>query len=170
MSWWNHKSKPDDPPEFVYGKPGTSVEVTIVDGKVLTEVIVPETTPPDPEPDLATKPKDIVGYCFGYACPKKHLFSTFESVTVDGYKERRACQQCGAVAKPAVVKRTAEPQWGNRAHIAIYDRNPKPNWGWFNAFWQGAGSLYSGWVNDPDLIWTKYEFVHYLETPKRRKK
>jgi len=126
-------------------------------------VIVP---PKDPEPDLSTKPKDIVGYCFGYVCPKKHVHGTFDGTTTDGYKERRACNECGKVAKPAVIKRIAEAAWDNRAYPTVYDRNPKPNWGWYNSYVSGLGKT----MNFGDTLWTNHEFVHYLDTPTRRKK
>lgn len=117
-------------------------------------VIVP---PKDPEPDLSTKPKDIVGYCFGYVCPKKHVNSTFENITVDGYKERRACQTCGAVAKPAVIRRVAEGLWQDWGSYDFFAKKHVSNWGWRQ------------WYSR-NYLWTKSEFVHYLDTPGRRKK
>ena len=111
----------------------------------------------DPEPDLSTKPKDIVGYCFGYVCPKKHVGSTFENITIDGYKERRACQTCGAVAKPAVVKRTAEARWEASRGIFSWWQNYRAPAGRYS-----PASLFTQY--------TRYEFVHYLDTPTRRKK
>jgi len=164
MTWWNHKTKPGEPEVIVStGKLG---EIIPCDAPK-NVVVVP---PKDPEPDLSTKPKDIVGYCFGYVCPKKHVGKTFESVTVDGYGERRACQECGGVGKPAVVKRIAEPQWGNTAHPDLLDPNPKPRWGWYNCYWKYLGWLLSKWANDEGMYWTRYEFVHYLDTPRRKKK
>lgn len=110
--------------------------------------------PPDPEPDLSTKPADIIGYCFGFACPKKHVQNTFESVTVDGYKERLACNACGAVAKPCVVKRIAEATWRDWQNSLYrgYSGVSNPYWGW------GQTSMYNG-----RIMWTRYEFFHYLE-------
>lgn len=114
--------------------------------------------PPAPEPDLSTKPKDIVGYCFGFACPKKHVQFTFESITVDDFKRRQACDTCGAVAKPAVVKRIAPPEW-----VA----SGKGMWRQYYLLNMG-GSL--AWEDKTKPRWSVYEFFHYLETPKRRKK
>lgn len=133
-------------------------QVELINTKALKEAEKPK----DPEPDLSTKPKDLVGYCFGYVCPKKHVNSTFENISVDGYKERRACQTCGGVAKPAVVQRTAEARWldlGDR-FAAIYHPQPyEPSWGWTLYRWRLA-----------DINWTAHKFVHYLDTPTRRKK
>lgn len=66
---------------------------------------------PDPPPNLSTKPPDKVGYCFGYVCPQKHIGDTFDEITVDGYKERRLCQECGEVSQPAILKWFSEYQW-----------------------------------------------------------
>lgn len=120
---------------------------------------VPLNVPPKPpEPDLSTKPKDIVGYCFGFACPKKHVQFTFESITVDDFKRRQACDTCGAVAKPAVVKRIAPPEW-----VA----SGKGMWRQYYLLNMG-GSL--AWEDKTKPRWSVYEFFHYLESPKRRKK
>lgn len=122
--------------------------------------IVPVTPEPKPEPDLSTKSDDIVGYCFGFACPKKHVQNTFESVTVDGYKERRACNICGAVAKPCVVKRIAEATWMDcqRPGMMLYGSyTPAYRWNQFSTY-------------DGITLWNRFEFFHYLETPKKRKK
>jgi hypothetical protein len=167
MAWWNKNSKPDDEPDpnevnLVYGEPGTIIPCDNPENAVVI--------PKDPEPDLSTKPKDVVGYCFGYACPKKHVQNFFESVTVDGYKERKACQTCGGVSKPAVIKRTAKAQWGNKAQPHPLDIHPKPRWGWYNSYWNYVGKTISSWPTDKDMLWTKHEFVHYLESPRRRKK
>ncbi len=163
MAFWNRTSKPEyKVPECVYGRPGQVIQCD--DPKEV--VIVPE----DPEPDLSTKPRDVVGYCFGFVCPKKHVFGTFENISIDGFKERKVCQTCGGVGKPATVKRTAEAQWGDTTYRGRPDIDGEPKWEWFNAYWKGMGRLYSAWAGDAELIWTKYEFVHYLESPKRRKK
>lgn len=172
MAWWNRSSKPEDEipikdPSVVKLKFGDSVRSQIIEakpGQVITvddpkEVVI---APKDPEPDLSTKPKDVVGYCFGYVCPKKHVQQPFESITLDGYKERRACQTCGGVSKPATVRRTAEPRWEDTSIVNIFERNPNPSWGWTT--WQPRDWPWS------QTWWTKYEFVHYLESPKRRKK
>ena len=155
MSWFKQcGTLSDDPLVMLEDRPGTIIQRD----KPEDVVIVP---PKDPEPDLSTKPKDIVGYCFGYVCPKKHVNSMFENITVDGYKERRACQTCGGVAKPAVIRRTAEAQWNNRNEISMFERNPEPNWGWSQTY---------GYYSNFETMWTQLEFVHYLDTPTRRKK
>jgi len=157
MTWWNRK-----PPADVEAL-GRPVEdpVDLEALKTLAEPESPKSEPPPP--DLSTKPKDIVGFCFGYVCPKKHVNSTFENIMVDEYKERRACQMCGGVAKPAVVKRTAEAKWENRDSSFRWQRPAKPDWRWSHYY------NLSGFVPN-STRWTEYEFVHYLDTPKRRKK
>ncbi len=156
MTWWNSKSKPED-------------EISDPEQTIGSYVFLPSTTlkslppvPPTsrPEPDMSTKPKDVVGYCFGYVCPKKHVNSPFENITVDGYKERRACNTCGGVAKPAVVKRTAEAVWMNIS-------SPSPFCTKLSSFFSWTQKP---WFNDYNIVWTKYEFVHYLDTPKPRKR
>ena len=171
MAWW-HRKFPDDGwtskvseaplPEIVEAKPGEIIPCD--DPKKV--VIVPK----DPEPDLSTKPKDVVGYCFGYACPKKHVFGTFETISIDGFKERRVCQKCGGVGKPATVKRTAEARWGYLSRRDSFTGTAtNSGWGWFNYYWKYIGRSYHSYPAS-DLYWTNHEFVHYLESPKRRKK
>jgi len=154
MSWFRSTKEP----EILVGNPDDAIPCD----DPTTAVIV---SPPDPEPDFATKPEDVVGYCFGYVCPKKHVNSTFDNITVDGYKERRACQTCGGIAKPSVVKRTAEAQWGD-CWYPSYALKAKPDWRWYNSFISGFGKS----QGLGDILWTKYQFVHYLDTPKPRKK
>ena len=162
MAWWHKTSKPEDE-IIVYEKPG---QIAPCDDPQKVIII-----PKDPEPDLSTKPKDVVGYCFGFVCPKKHVFGTFETISIDGFKERRVCQTCGGIGKPATVKRTSESQWGSfERYEPFAGLVNKGKWGWFNAHWKGMGKLYSAWAGDKDIYWTKHEFVHYLESPKRRKK
>jgi hypothetical protein len=192
MAWWNRKSKPEDEdqdPEATIGsynfpppttiplppKPTPAPDSKPDLGNHTQEVKehlekVGIVVPKDPEPDLSTKPADVVGYCFGFVCPKKHVSKPFESITTDSFKERRVCQICGGVAKPATVKRTAEPRWSNCARPRVYGLSPEPDWRWNNAYWSGIGSTYSTSSNDKNMIWTKHEFVQYLEIPKRRKK
>ena len=158
MTWWNRKSKPNDEPEVLVGSPGECIPCH----NPQTTVVIP---PPDPEPDLSTKPKDIVGYCFGYVCPKKHVNSLFETISVDGYKERRVCQTCGGVAKPATVKRISEARWVNHDRSSDYRLPPDPDWKWRHNYFVGGYSAANMMIQ-----WTKYEFVHYLDTPKTRRR
>ena len=138
--------------------------------KAMEEMRVPPEPPKDPESDLSTKPDDIVGYCFGYACPKKHTFGFFDSITLEGYNVRKPCPTCGGVSKPAVVKRTAEARWTDLARPSMWEENPEPKWGWYNSYSSGFGKSI-GWG---ETCWTRYEFVHFLDSPKpaakRRKK
>lgn len=168
MAWWHRDKRLDAGwtskvseaplPEILEAKPGEIIPCD--DPK---EVVI---VPKDPEPDLFTKPKDVVGYCFGYVCPKKHVGEKFDNITVDSYKERRVCQTCGSVSKPAVVKRTAEARWGDVAYRGfVYDKQAE--WGWYNSC-TDSGRL--GCWAPMNAYWTKHEFVHYLESPKRRKK
>jgi hypothetical protein len=111
------------------------------------------------EPNLSTKPKDIIGYHFGFVCPKKHVNTTFESITAEGYSERRVCQTCGAITKPATVKRTAEAQWENRDHSYRWGLLPSPKWSWSHYY-----NLSNGYLS---TRWTKHEFVRFLDSPKK---
>ena len=159
MSWWN-RTKPVEP-EIIEARAG---EIVPCDDPQ-NVIIVP---PKEPEPDLSSKPKDIVGYCFGYVCPKKHVGETFDNLSVDGFGQRRACQTCGAVAKPATVRRTAEARWANLARPDMNEPKPEPNWGWYNSYVPYFGKS----LNCGNRLWTHYKFVHYLDTskPARRKK
>jgi hypothetical protein len=159
FKWKNKKT------EVVVGSPG---EVIPCDNPVNMVVFPKEPEVrcgfPIVEPDLSTKPKDIVGYCFGYACSKKHVDMYFDSITVDGYKERRVCQKCGGVSKPAIVKKVAEAVWrdyGIKSWVSLKDTfcatGPwTPHWYW-KQFWRG------------EIGWTSYSFIRFLE-PDRRKK
>lgn len=167
MTWWNRKSKPDDEirdPEKSFG--GTySVPADRLVGGTLPEAPggVPYSPEPstDPEPDLSTKPADIVGFCFGYACPEKHVMSFFESITTNEFNQRRACQKCGEVSRPAVVKRTAEPRWTDRSKSSRYGRDTGPDWGWYIRH----NSTFGLSLNFGDPIWNKFEFVRFLDDP-----
>lgn len=151
MTWWN-KSRPSDKSEILVGVTGECLPCE--DPKNV--VVIP---PPGPPPNLSTKPADKVEYCFGYVCPKKHVSSTFENITIAGYEERRACQVCGEVAKPASVKKIAEAQWEN-----VYGDG---EWSWRQNL-VGPKNGYSPvwWFTR----WTRYKFVHYLDEPKPVKK
>lgn len=151
MTWWDRKSKPEDPPEFVYGKPGTSIPATDPQHALVF-------MPSDPEPDLATKPEDAVGYCFGYACPEGHVGKTLDCV-VGPADSRMICQTCGKVSKLAVVRRTAEYRWRKAMRRYELFGPPSFEWGWFNSWLTGCG-LAQG---IGDLIWTKYEVVRFLD-------
>jgi len=161
MAFWHGRNRKE--PEVIV-LPDAPWPGTIIPCNDPENVVIKVDPPKDPEPDLATKPKDIVGYCFGYACPKKHVNSTFENITVDGYKERRACQTCGAVAKPAVVKRIAEARWIDYHKFSLWGTR-EPSWGWANRCSEHGPS---SWLGEPS--WTRYEFVRYLEAPRKRKK
>jgi hypothetical protein len=109
-----------------------------------------------PEPDIATKPKDIVGYCFGFACPEHHVQNTFDSITVDKYGEQRVCQTCGGISTPAIVKRISEAMWIDTNPLKVMGRTYseieyKPDWGWNQHHYLSM-----------DEIWTNYEFVRFL--------
>jgi hypothetical protein len=148
MKFWPHKAEEDVPvedpktlPMKTYTVPGDSAATGTVH---LTD------KPADPPPDLSTKPDDIVGYCFGYVCPKKHVNDVFTSITVDGFKERRVCQKCGSLARPAIIRGISVAYWGvvNRLF---------PLWGWAHR-------------SNADTLFNRTEFFSYLDTPKRRKK
>lgn len=165
-SWWPNTSpdesapiEPNDPKE-VYAIKNMLAGTTPRAGSELAE------PPKDPEPDLSTKPDDVVGYCFGYACPEKHVFGFFDSITLEGYNVRKPCQTCGGIGAPAVVRRIAEARWGDRSRPSMWIATPEPDLGWYNAY-----SLSFGKSTAPfgDPCWTAYEFVHYLDSPRPRR-
>jgi hypothetical protein len=128
----------------------------------------PETTSaPPPEPNLNTKPEDIISYCFGFVCPEKHIQEMFEAISVDGFKQRRACKKCGKLSEPCIVRQIAEARWEclNLDTIIMFRMQnlyaPPAKWGWDQS---GYGSVVYGW--------NKFEFVSYLEpkTPILRKR
>jgi hypothetical protein len=107
-------------------------------------------------PDLSTKPKDIVGYCFGFSCPYHHIGNIFESITVDRYGEQMVCQTCGEISTPAIVKRTAEAQWiiensRDEMDCLRYKMKYMPRYGWHQTYYMSN-----------DKIWTKHEIVRFL--------
>jgi hypothetical protein len=165
MTWWNLKSKPEDdviedPVKSVagiYSVPEDSFVNSYTDA---LKKSMPKITP-DPEPNLSTKPADIVGYCFGYVCPKKHVGEKFEAISVDGYKQRRACQTCGVVSKPAIVRRISEAYWVDSHKYLTYFG---PNWGWRHNHLSPGFSPANACP-----IWTRYEFVHFLDKPVRKR-
>ena len=159
--WWPERTPNDDPNKLgsdsYEKKSGTDPEK--IPGESLGSFPAEKFTEPepDPEPDLSTKPEDVVGYCFGYACPKKHVFGFFDSITPDKYKVRRPCPDCGGISKPAVVRRVAEAKWG-----------PGPL-----MYWDGRGVWQWQQYFHMEPLWNHFEFVHYLDSPKkpvRRKK
>jgi len=149
--------------EVVTGMPG---DILPCDDPVNTVVLPKEPEIfcgfPIVEPDLSTKPKDITGYCFGYACSKKHVDLPFDSITVDGYKERKVCQKCSGVSKPAIVKKVAEAVWrddGVPKYLSGETWIPTgwiPGWRWCQ-FVQGT------------IMWNSYSFVRFLESARRKK-
>lgn len=149
---WSKEEKPVEVSVKITASPGT---IIAVEGDPAKAVVIAE-KPKDPEPDLSTKPEDIVGYCFGFACPKKHVQEFFEAITLDRYSERRPCSKCGDIAKPCVVKKIAEAVWHDRSS-SWHPRN-NPDWGWSQYYARG------------DAHWTDWKFFHYLENPKRGKK
>lgn len=138
---------------FKFSKKQDGIRVDVnIDIKQDTK-LVPVEEPKEPEPDMATKPADIVGYCFGFACPNGHVDHFFESITVDRFGERRVCDQCGYVSEPATIKRTAVAMW--RANIVpysfplVYERH---KWHQFSAY-------------DASIAWNKFEFLKFLNDP-----
>lgn len=165
MSFWKSKDE-SVKVDVAVSVNGESIRTVTAEAKdsVETKKIVSRFPPPD----LSTKPPDKVGYCFGFVCANKHVSHPFDKATVDDFKERRACQTCGGVAKPATVRRISEARWVDNGFFSISKGNI-PNWGWSHYYTQ-PGSDYM-----PRMIkWTYYEFLAYLEGPKpavkRRKK
>ena len=157
MRFWPRKAVEE--PEIVVlpeaPKPG---QILLCDDP--KNVAVKVEPPADPPPDLSTKPEDLVGYCFGYVCPKRHVNETFENITVDGLKERRACQTCGELARPAAVKRFAEANWVDVLELSAFKTSgAAPRWSWCQ---------YDPWLRG--ISWSRYEFLHYLDKPKPKPK
>jgi hypothetical protein len=100
-----------------------------------------------PAPYMATKPADVVGYCFGFVCPSHHVNYPFESITTDGLRERKVCQTCGEVSRPATVKTTAEAQWVHKWFTS--KDNHEFEWTQYSRFGRP--------------FWTKIEFIKFLE-------
>jgi hypothetical protein len=141
----------------VFFKTKTDKSTVNVEIDIKVSEIKPETKPEPPAPDLATKPADIVGYCFGYVCPAHHVTETFEKITVEEFDQRRACSVCGDVARPATVKRTAEAQWRPRLTFAgLYstfmceDTSPTAEHKWRQH------------DHEWNRVWTKHEFIKFL--------
>lgn len=114
--------------------------------------------PANPEPDLSTKPVDKVGYAFGYICSKKHVNYTFDSITVEGYNIRKPCQTCGLLARPAIIKQTAEAKWVQgygHSPTSISDLRTSLNWVWKQCHYRNGKVC---------PLWTKKEFVRFLTT------
>lgn len=105
---------------------------------------------PDPEPDLATKPPDIVGYCFGFACIDKHVDNCLEEINSETFGLVKMCQVCGKTAKLCKVKRTAEARWIQTRNILDYYKLGSFRW--------LCRSPY-----DLSVLWTKYEFAGFLK-------
>lgn len=138
-------------------KDNVTVNVEIAIAKAAFSEPVTKLEPP--APDLATKPADIVGYCFGYVCPAHHVSETFDSIGPDGYNQRKVCHKCGEVTRPATVKRTAEATWY---------QDYLPYVGFRDCEWH----QHSGYPNYT-TSWNKFEFIKFLgdlPTAKTKKK
>ena len=186
MSWWNRSTvMPATPLPRVVGLDSPEIEdpkstpgYSLGPPRRIENSAKPVELPkdPDPEPDLSTKPKDIVGYCFGYVCPKKHIGGKFEEITVDGYKERRLCQECGAISQPAVIKQSAAPIWKDCGSYTggafrYYDGPRVADWKWtYNYTYKQTMVQNMSMSSQDHPVWEKFEFVHYLDTPRKKKK
>lgn len=110
-----------------------------------------------PPPDESTKPKDIEGFCFAFACPRKHLFDEMKKISIEDFAQRKVCQKCGSLARLAIARRFAEAQWEdvNSFH------SPSPRFAWRQYF-----PLVAGW----GVRWTRYEFLRFLQPLKKGEK
>jgi hypothetical protein len=138
-------------PEKKTDKSTVNVEIDIKVSEVPAPTPAPvETKPEPPAPDLATKPADIVGYCFGYVCPAHHVNETFDQITLEGYSSRKVCNKCGEVTRPATVKRTAVATW--QRMIVDHFRTPlRIKWEWVQRY------------DFTRIIWNKHEFIKFLD-------
>ena len=149
MTWWNRKSKPEDP-----GEPNH----VFLTEKVSIEKIKEMYPPPDPEPEKTdtqgkTKPEDRVRYRIGLSCPNGHvvalsLDNCLENIPTGEW----VCPKCSLPARKATFKETAE---------------------YFLNYVLGS---YSSTRPNGYRIWDlnhgteTYEFVRYLDDPKPRRK
>jgi len=101
-----------------YPKPGTCIPC---DNPETVKIIAP-----DPEPDLDTKPEDVIAYSFGYACPQKHIGQYVDSIAEKDIKSIKVCQICGKIARLCTVKKTAESRW--RVYRGCSDGIPRGGW------------------------------------------
>lgn len=100
-------------------------------------------------PDLESKPEDIVGYCFGYACSGfLHVNFPFETISVEGFKDRKVCQKCGEISRPCTVRRIAEAFWDYLPHRSIGSEHQYE--------WKQMDFHYR-------VQWSKFEFIKFLE-------
>lgn len=142
----------------------TPEEPTVAESTAALEEISAPVVELDPGPDQSTKPKDIVGFCFSFACSSKHVVGgDIESIDIDKLKERRTCQKCGKITKIAIVKRTAEALW-----LKTYSYN-----GWnipkiYSWEWRQHFKTYDNFGGGP--LWTKKEFVGFVGAEKARKR
>lgn len=184
MSWWSRVKDVWERPKHIGSQLGSVCPKEVIEVSGKPGEIVPCDNPEnvvlikkDPEPELSTKPEDLIGYCFGYVCLKKHIGDTFDTISVDGYGDRRVCQKCGAVSKPAVLRQLSEATWKDRGQYgrhqgASYQNAPwASNWCWDHEYiyknHSGANLTYR--IADHPR-WSKQEFVRFLDTPKRGKK
>jgi hypothetical protein len=143
MTWWNRESLVPKLPSDCAGDviPAPPKEPTVA--------------PEDPEPDLSTKPKDFWEFRLGLACRKKHPIAVDETgqLGAPGLAKINPiiCSHCGSMIIYAVFKILKTHEW--RDVLRSY-YNSKPAWGW------------EPWPKD----WGDWKFVHYLDTPRRKKK
>lgn len=133
-------------------------EVIVLDKPLQLDQIIgcdnPETVKiiaPDPEPDLSTKPKDIIGYCFGFACADKHVANLLEEINTKTFGIVKMCQVCGKTSKLCKVKRTAEAQWGEE-YNSYRISNKVKKFEWIQCYSRGLS-----------ILWTKYDFAGFLK-------
>jgi hypothetical protein len=106
---------------------------------------------PDPEPDLSTKPQDIIGYCFGFACANKHVDNLLEEINSKTFGIVKMCQICGKISKLCKVKRTAEAQWREEYNPYRISNNVQ-KFEWIQCYFHGLS-----------ILWTQREFAGFLK-------
>ena len=119
--------------------------------------------PSKPEPVLAEKPDDITEFCFAFVCPDKHINRPdIDKIGPNDTDVSKVCQECGKLTKLATIKKISEATWN------VYFDNYSEK---YRTYWSHNGPyrVYNGFVQR-DVIWTKREFVNFVNKPSRKKK
>lgn len=153
----------------MFGRKSKSKEIIELDKPLVAGQIIPCNDPgnleivvKDQEPDLSTKPKDKIGYCFGYACADRHVGFFLDSITATDAEVIKACQTCGKNAKLCSVKKTAEAQWYRWVDIDPGTKRLPDEWFWTHRVYYPYGSI-------AGINWTKHEFNGFIRRYKSKK-
>lgn len=112
------------------------------------------------EPDYSTKPADIIGYCFGYACPSGHVHNTFDKLDMNDLHLWHVCQQCGEVSRVCTVKRIAEAQWKPYCTKEVMHKVTFLITRTFEHRWEQV--TFIGFGRGSRVTWTQTEFIRFV--------